>query len=145
MKVKKSIECKISKKDLDFYNEFIDFLKKEYPLKNNIEIRFMGSRIDEMTTGARTDNHVLKVLVKGRMNRDVLRTLAHEWVHEYQRTVLKRNKQKNIGSKNENEANALAGEILKKFEKDHPKLIDQMYESSIIKKIIKEEILQKFF
>lgn len=145
MKVKKSIECDISKKDMEFYNKFIDFLKKEYPLENDIEIKFMGSRMNEMTTGARTDGHVLKILVKGRMNRDILRTLAHEWIHEYQRTVLKRKKQKNIGSKNENEANAGAGEILKKFEEKHPKLTDQMYESFIIKKIIKEEIQQKFF
>lgn len=138
MKVKKSIECKLSKKDEEFYDKFIEFLKKEYPLKNDIEIRFMGSRLEEMTTGARTDNHVLKILVKGRMNRDVLRTLAHEWIHEYQRTILKRDKQKNIGSKNENEANAGAGEILKKFEEKYPKLENSMYES-IIRKILKEE------
>lgn len=139
MKVTKSIECKISKKDLEFYNKFIEFLKKEYPLKQDIKIRFMDSRLDEMTTGARTDDHVLKILVKGRMNRDVLRTLAHEWIHEYQRTILKRDKQKNIGSKNENEANAGAGEVIKKFEDKHPKLTKQMYES-LVKKIIREEV-----
>jgi hypothetical protein len=139
MEIEKSVECEISKKDMKLYDEFINFLKKEYPLEHNIKIRFMSSRLDEMTTGARTNKHTLKILVKGRMNRDVLRTLAHEWIHEYQRTVLGRKKQKNVGSKNENEANAKAGEVIKKFEDKHPKLTNQMYES-IIKKIIREEV-----
>ena len=98
MEIEKSVECEISKKDMKLYDEFINFLKKEYPLEQNIKIRFMSSRLDEMTTGARTNKHTLKILVKGRMNRDVLRTLAHEWVHEYQRTVLGRKKQKGVGT-----------------------------------------------
>ena len=69
------------------------------------------------------------------MNRDVLRTLAHEWVHEFQRTVLGRKKQKDVGSKNENEANAKAGEVIKKFEDKHPKLTNQMYEIRIKKNV----------
>jgi Fe-Mn family superoxide dismutase len=80
-----------------------------------------------MTTGSRTDNHRLKILVKDRLNRDILRTLAHEWAHEYQRRVLKRKKGPNIGGKNEDEANAIAGEIMKKFEKSNKSSIPRIY------------------
>ena len=128
--------------DMKLYDKFIQFLKKEFPLEHDIEIRFMSSRIDEMTTGARTNNHTLKILVKGRMNRDILRTIAHEWVHEYQRTVLGRKKQKGIGSKNENEANAKAGEVIKKFEDKYPKMVDSLYES-VIKRVLKAELLKE--
>lgn len=62
-----------------------------------------------MTTGSRTDDSVLNILVKGRMNRDVLRTLAHEWTHEYQRINLGRKQGPNIGGRNEDEANPMAG------------------------------------
>ena len=70
-----------------------------------------------MTTGSGTNKNKLKILVKGRLNRDVLRTLAHEWSHEHQRTILKRKKGKDIGGKNEDEASAQASQEMKKFEK----------------------------
>ena len=79
-------------------------------------------------TGNRTDDSVLNILVKGRMNRDVLRTLAHEWTHEYQRINLGREQGPDIGGKNEDEANAMAGRIMKMFEKEHPEKKDKLYE-----------------
>lgn len=95
-----------------------------------------------MTTGSRTNTHKLKILVKDRINRDILRTLSHEWYHEYQRTILKRQKGKNIGGKNEDEANAISGEDVKKFEKSNKKLEKFVY-SSFNEKISKlEETLQ---
>ena len=80
-----------------------------------------------MTTGQRNPKNELMILSKGRMNRDILRTLAHEWVHEYQRTILKRHKGPDIGGKNENEANSESGLIIKKYEKSHPKDVKKMY------------------
>ena len=47
-----------------------------------------------------------------------MRTLAHEWVHEYQLSVQGRKKGPNIGGKNEDEANAFAGRLVKMFEKN---------------------------
>jgi hypothetical protein len=87
-----------------------------------------------MTTGSRSDKNLLKILTKGRMNRDIFRTLAHEWVHEYQRDVLSRERGEDIGGKNENEANAIAGILIKKFEKenssDEPKMYDDNEKTS---------------
>jgi hypothetical protein len=90
------------------------------PIKNDVTINLLNKRIGDMTTGSRSSDNTIKVLTKGRINRDILRTLAHEWVHEYQRTILSRGKGPNIGGKNEDEANAFAGSILKKFEKRFP-------------------------
>jgi hypothetical protein len=112
----------------NLYNTFIKFLQKEFPLSNDIKIRFLSDRVGKMTTGSRTDNGILNILVKSRINRDILRTLSHEWVHEYQMTILNRNKGKNIGGKNENEANAESGIIIKKFEKRFPNFEKLMYD-----------------
>jgi hypothetical protein len=112
----------------NLFDTFIQFLNKEYPLSMDLKIRFLNDRIGDMTTGSRTDSGILNILVKNRINRDILRTLSHEWVHEYQMTILNRNKGKNIGGKNENEANAESGAIIKKFEKRFPNFEKLMYD-----------------
>ena len=121
------IGCTPTKIQENLIKEFINFLKKEHPLKKDITIRFQKKRTGEMTTGSRNNNSVLKILVKDRLNRDILKTLSHEWVHEYQRTILKRRKGNDIGGKNEDEANAEAGSDLKKFEKSHKKSESKIY------------------
>jgi hypothetical protein len=109
-------------------DRFIKFLFSQYPLKHDLKIFFLKNRIGEMSTGSRSENHVIKVLTKNRINRDILRTLAHEWVHEYQMDIMKRERGQDIGGKNENEANALSGSLIKKFEKKFPNFEDTMYE-----------------
>lgn len=109
-------------------DRFIKFLFSQYPLKHDLKIYFLKNRVGEMSTGSRNDNHTIKVLTKNRINRDILRTLAHEWVHEYQMDILKRERGQDIGGKNENEANALSGSLIKKFEKKFPNFEDTMYE-----------------
>jgi hypothetical protein len=124
----KHIDSDVPKENYEFYNDFIQYLQKSYPLKNDIMIKFVGKRIGNMTTGQRNSENELIILSNGRMNRDILRTLAHEWVHEYQRTILNRDKGPDIGGKNEDEANSESGSIIKKFEKSHPKDEKKMYE-----------------
>ncbi len=124
------IKSGVPKKYYNFYDKFIKFLQKQYPLKKDIKIFFMGERTGKMTTGSRTEDHILKVLSMERLNRDILRTLSHEWVHEYQRQILKREKGKNIGGKNEDEANAISGTLIKKFEKDNPSDEQKMYNNN---------------
>ena len=143
MKVKvKHIKCDMSEKDRKLANDFIKFLQKKYPLKNDITIIFTGERFGTMTSGSRTQDSELKILTKGRMNRDVFRTLAHEWVHEWQINVKGKKPKQDIGGPLEDEANAEAGSVLKKFEKQFPEKEEMMYES-INKKInlLKETIL----
>lgn len=59
------------------------------------------------------------VVVKDRHPMDVMRTLAHELVHWKQRTVNK-DMDGSDGSDTENEANAVAGIIMRKFGQMYP-------------------------
>jgi hypothetical protein len=124
----KHIDSDIPEDNYDFYNDYINYLQKQYPLKKNVTIIFRGNRTGNMTTGVRNDNSEISVLSKGRMNRDILRTLTHEWVHEYQRTILGRERGGDIGGQNEDDANAKSGELIKKFEKTHPDDESKMYD-----------------
>jgi hypothetical protein len=117
----------VPKNEYKFYDNFIKFLQKELPLKHNLTINFLGERVGDMTTGDRNSKDEIHILTKGRLNRDILRTLAHEWDHEYQRTILKRKHGPDIGGKNEDEANAVSGKIVKQYEKEYPKQEKEMY------------------
>jgi hypothetical protein len=128
MKVSITYVDKEYKKHKDLVEKFCAFLQKHFPLTETFRIQFLPKRTGSMTTGSRSESNLLKVLTKGRLNRDILRTLAHEWVHEYQRTILKRDKGPDIGGKNEDEANSESGKIIKKYEKLNPKNEKKMYE-----------------
>lgn len=144
MKVSFSYQNKDFKKHSDFVNKFVKLLQREFPLKTDLKIYFLNQKKGEMSTGSRRGDNVIKVLVGDRMNRDIMRTLAHEWVHEYQMDVLKREHGPNIGGQNEDEANAFAGRIVKIFEKENPDYEPKMYEGKGIEKrinILNEEIL----
>jgi Fe-Mn family superoxide dismutase len=144
MKVSFNYENKEFKKHSDFVNKFIKLLQREFPLKNNLKILFLNQKKGEMSTGSRRSDNVIKVLVGDRMNRDIMRTLAHEWVHEHQMDVLNREKGPDIGGQNEDEANAFAGRLIKMFEKENPNYEPKMYESRGIEKklnLLSEEIL----
>ena len=117
----------INKDNYKVYDEFIKLLNHCLPLKDAITITFLGERVGGMTTGSRLPNQI-NVLCKNRMTRDIFRTLAHEWVHEYQMNVLNRDMGPDIGGPNEDEANSLAGQLIKVFEKKNPKLVEKMYE-----------------
>lgn len=134
--------CDLSNKDKSLMKKFIVFLNKKYPLNNDVKITFTGKRFGGMSSGSRTNDSELKILTNGRLNRDVIRTLAHEWVHEYQINVLNREHGPNIGGKNEDEANAEAGSLIKKFEKNFPEKEEMMYEGINNKlNLLKEQIV----
>lgn len=129
MKVKlRHINSGMDSSQKEFVKDFIKFLQKEIPLKDEITIEFLGERKGGMSTGSRSDNKLIKVLSNGRMNRDICRTLAHEWIHEHQMSVLNRKHGPDIGGQNENEANSGAGILIKKYEKEFPHNEKKMYE-----------------
>ena len=110
--------------------EFVKFIRKELPLKKDTTVTFLEKRDQSMTTGVRRPNSEIFVLTSKRLLIDVLRTLAHEWVHEYQhqRMGLKDDQPvQDIGGKVENMANALGGIMVKKFEKEFPKHENALY------------------
>lgn len=124
MKVKvKKIKDFYSENQQNVIGEFISFLQKELPLNKDIIISFESERSGNMTTGVRLPNNLIKVLTKNRLLIDVLRTLSHEWVHEFQHQKMglkDTEKIQDIGGPEENMANILSGIYLKKFSKINP-------------------------
>ena len=117
-------------KQSEVVKEFVKFIRKQLPLQKDTVITFLEKRQQPMTTGVRMPNSELFVLTSNRMLIDVLRTLGHEWVHEYQHQKMGlRDDQptQDVGGKVENMANALGGVMVKKFEKDFPKYEDVLY------------------
>lgn len=112
---------------INVIRKFILFLNKEFPLKKDVVILFTDKTEEGMTTGSNKLGRI-RVLCKGRMLIDVLRTLAHEWVHEHQHQYERKKAKQDIGGPDEDEANSEAGKILKMFAKKYPNKEDKMYE-----------------
>lgn len=124
VKVKlKNKENYFSSKELETIETFIGFLQKNLPLEKDVSVAFEKERNKHMTTGVRLPKHHIHVLAKDRLLIDVLRTLSHEWVHEFQHQkmgVKDTDKIQPIGGPEENMANVLSGIFLKKFIRDFP-------------------------
>jgi hypothetical protein len=115
--------------EINVIKQFIQFINGDIPLSKDVRIEFLDKKTGKMTTGSRMGNKI-KVLVKDRMLIDVLRTLVHEWVHEFQhqKMGLKDDaKIQDIGGPEENMANVLAGIIMKKFQKEYPEFKKVIY------------------
>jgi hypothetical protein len=69
------------------------------------------------------DDKAIKVIMRNRHPIDIMRTLAHELVHYKQDVEHKIGpKSGETGSPIENEANALAGQIMRRFDEENPQL-----------------------
>ena len=81
------------------------------------------------------DNKNIVVQLKGRHQMDVMRTVAHELVHYKQDKTLGRELDGSDGSVDENEANSLAGVLLRRWGQKNPTLftetVDNNTESSV--------------
>jgi hypothetical protein len=114
-------------KQVEVLKTFIDYLHNEIPL-DDVTVEFVNQRQGTMTTGVRQQDGSLKILAGGRMLLDVLRTLSHEWVHEGQHQILGwKIGGDEIGGPLENQANAMAGVYLKKFQVNHPEFMEILY------------------
>lgn len=130
MKCCVSIPNNVDKKDCDVINIFIFFLQKHIPLSDDVLIKFLNSREGGMTTGSRRNGSELRILLSKRLLIDVLRTLCHEWVHEYQfqkMGLLNGYEVQDIGGFEENMANTTTGAIMKLFQKNYPELETILY------------------
>lgn len=69
--------------------------------------------------------HTLYVALTNRHPNDILRTIAHELTHYKQDTEHKLHDNSGVtGSPEENEANAMAGVIMRNFNKKYPKYLE---------------------
>jgi hypothetical protein len=126
----KNIDNSITSKQINVIKEFVKFVQTYLPLKRDVYINFLPNRSVKMTTGVRRPKGEIFVLSGNRLLIDVLRTLSHEWVHEFQhqKMGLEDNaKIQNIGGPEENMCNILSGIFIKKFEKEFPKYSKILY------------------
>ena len=103
--------------------DFVSMIQTELPLTNDVNINVVPERDVKMTTGVRFPKGKIFVLSGNRLLIDILRTLAHEWVHEYQHQKMglkDDQKIQNIGGPEENMANILSGIFVKQFENQYP-------------------------
>ena len=129
-----SIKVTYKNSDLDkqkhkVINHFIKFLNSKMPVDNINEIIFLGDKEGDMTTGSyKIESQVIKVLSKGRMLIDVLRTLSHEWIHAAQHDFLGWEKGPDIGGRNEDGCNTYSGVLMKQYQKEFPEKKTNLYE-----------------
>lgn len=105
---------------------FIVFLKRELTLTIDIPYILIDDVDFSKKNGAfsmMNSDGITYISIINRHPLDILRTFAHEYVH-YKQSIRGKIMNSNPGSPSENEANAKAGEIVRKYGKLHPELFD---------------------
>lgn len=110
----------------ELMSKFIDFVTEYLELKRPCSIRLTKDR-EDITTTAYYDivNCNICVYIKDRAIMDVMRSVAHEMVHHQQneRGLLSGKEEEGAdGSPLENEANSVAGVIIRIFGKQNPEI-----------------------
>ena len=113
---------------IDAFRDFLPFILKELKLKNlpKIKLRKHIPDEDQPTFGRfENDSRTINLGIKNRHPIDILRTLAHELVHYKQLLNNGLNTGSGeTGSDDENQANVLAGIVMRKFNKKFPQYIN---------------------
>lgn len=118
----------LTKADIDVrtVSDFINFAKQELSIEDDIKIELAYERTPDLkTTAYYSLDGLVKVYVKDRAIIDVCRSIAHELVHHKQNLegrLIDAGKDGEDGSPIENEANAVAGVLIRKYGKLHPEL-----------------------
>lgn len=113
-------------------NTFVKFVKDQLELKTVPTISIQNGRNGLKTTANydyNKENKVVKVNAKNRALVDVMRSIAHELVHhkQYEDGKLTNSlKDGADGSEIENEANAGAGILMRKYGKLNPEIYDEI-------------------
>ena len=117
------------KKTID---DFVDFVKKELNIKNDIEVKLQNDKDGIKTTAVykykdgedeKFEDSEIRVFTLGRALVDVLRSIAHELVHHMQNEKGDlEGKVSNVGGPIEDEANSVAGEMIKKYGLKDPEI-----------------------
>ena len=127
----KSRKSGVNRDQIEVISSFIKFLQSQLPLSSDVEVNLTGDRDTTVTTGVRMPGSKMFILAKGRMLIDILRTISHEWVHEYQYQKMgldDKSKIQDIGGPEENMSNVLSGIFIKKFDKQNPDFKEALYE-----------------
>lgn len=110
--------------DDKMYQIFVDYCRKILSIKSDFKLAYTDDKSQTRTYGhfIPSENSIL-VYVGSRSMGDVFRTIAHELVHVKQNELnLLKSGSGDDGSAIENQANTIAGIILRKFGKLYPNI-----------------------
>lgn len=104
----------------DFIQFACDMLKLDKP-----NVILLNEREPHMTTASFNPNtNEIKVCIRGRAVFDICRSIAHEMVHQAQHKITD-DVDGSTGSPHENEANSVAGQIVRMYGKKNPEFYDE--------------------
>jgi hypothetical protein len=108
---------------------FIKFVKEEIKIKELPTILVQNHRKDIKTTASydyTKKNKIIKVCGKNRALVDIMRSIAHELVHHKQYEDGKLDvRPPDIGGEVEDDANAIAGQLIKKYAQIDSSIYDE--------------------
>lgn len=101
--------------------DFVSFCKKQLNIHDRVKIKFLKEHDPNITTGCYIPmTREIRVLVKDRGLIDILRSIAHEMVHQKQHLNGELNENSGRdGSDHENEAHAKAGLIMRLYQAEN--------------------------
>jgi len=113
---------------IEMFQKFLPIAMKYIGLKHLPKMKFEPHIHDDVQpTFGKYENgeHVLYVALMNRHPNDILRTIAHELTHYKQDTEHELvDDSGRTGSPHENQANAVAGIVMRHFNKEHPEYLD---------------------
>lgn len=109
-------------------DDFIDYGKRELSLSDDFRIELVDDS-DSIKTLANydVDSGIIKIKTKNRAVPDIIRSIAHEMTHHKQKVkgdLRGRDVEDEAGSPWEDEANAKAGYLVRKFGEENPEIYD---------------------
>lgn len=120
----------LTKSDVDIrtVSDFVNFAKQQLDINDDIKVELAFERTPDIKTTAYYNlTGMIKCYVKNRAIIDICRSIAHELVHHKQNIegrLIDAVKDGEDGSPIENEANAMAGVIIRRYGKLHPEIYE---------------------
>jgi len=111
---------------LELIQEFVDYVCERLKIGGDVDVNLQQGR-DGLTTTAQfnTDTNEIDIYANGRHPVDICRSIAHELVHH------KQNEEERLysgagedGTEIENEANAVAGVMIRELGRENPSLYE---------------------
>ena len=113
--------------DMDTCGDFLSFISDELNLTLPYSVNLQNNRKGLKTlANYNLQNGDINIYIKNRGLADILRSIAHEVVHHQQNQNGKLNNGpiQDIGGEIEDEANAVAGQLVKKYGYDHQHIFE---------------------
>lgn len=101
-------------------NDFVKFAAKEISLSKLPKIHFVGKSENSKAAFGHSKGDQIYIRISDRHPGDIMRTIAHELIHVKQTQMGKHGEQFR-----EDEANAIAGRIMRKFNTTYPSVFNQ--------------------